>query len=260
MKLSKPLFQSILKKLGLRAEHPISEQKPAADEGNETEQNRCDAAPVTRTLIDIRDSIIEELHSNQKQEHADHKSNRTIAIIAVVVAAGYALVTLLLWCEAREANDLSRQNAIASERPWLGPFAGTIEDFAEGKTPTVEIFIQNFGKSPALNIEFGGTVTVVPANFNRKQFLEVLTRVSRSEEGSQFPGQMTRIGVPSIELTPDRYKGITAGNLHLVIVGTLVYRDTSQIEHHTWVYAVYALDKKMLMIQREVTMNLPLDD
>lgn len=155
MKRSNTWFTSILKKLGLRAENPISENPKAENEGQPSNQKTNGAAPVTRTIIDVPDSVIQEYYRNQKEQRRDNRKNRTIAWLAVAGAWIYAAIAAFQWCAMRTANTQNAGNFVASQRPYvsIGTKDGTLGNFSEianaqGKL-TVFLHFHNGGNLPA---------------------------------------------------------------------------------------------------------------
>src|SRR5579862_4687858 len=106
MKHSSIWFASILKKLGLRAEHPISENPKAENEGHPANDNAGESTPIARTIEDVRDTIIREYQRSQKEQSAENRKNRTIACAAVLGAYLYAGIAAFQWCTMRTNNEL----------------------------------------------------------------------------------------------------------------------------------------------------------
>ena len=54
---------------------------------------------------------------------------------------------------AKEMVITTQKNAVASERPWIGPIQENIDPLVGGQKPNLVMMLNNFGHSPALEVE-----------------------------------------------------------------------------------------------------------
>jgi hypothetical protein len=161
----------------------------------------------------------------------------------------------------REANQLTKDNAVASDRPWIGPIQENIDPLVGGKKPNLVMILNNFGHSPAVEVETKMSTAIVPIGWlNAKNLTDFIQNTAKATKiGTWFPNQIAKADVPTFTVTLDQMRTIDAGTADFIMLGLVLYKDTArQIEHHTWLFATYAPDKKILMIQK--SLELPIDD
>src|SRR6266849_2671954 len=160
MKRSKRLFRSIQKKLNSKVEHPTSEQPKAESERNPANPEPNRIPPITRTIVEISDSTLEEYRTNQKQQYRENKINRGIAIAAVLGAWLYAAIAAFQWAAMLNSNNLTKiatENAAhafrMSERAWIG-FKYQHPILVNGREVAIvsSVYV-NAGKSPATHVK-----------------------------------------------------------------------------------------------------------
>lgn len=114
MKRLKLWLASILKKLAFR----LSGQNRANKNGKSTHKQKESnpearhTAPVTRTIVQIPDSVLQEYRTTQNQQEAENRKTRHISLGAVCTAAAIALIGI--W-----QASLTRTQLNLSERPWV---------------------------------------------------------------------------------------------------------------------------------------------
>ena len=77
------------------------------------------AVPITRAVVDIPDSILQEYRRSSEQTHRDNKGNTRIAGWAVKVAAIYTSIAAIQSCLSCQANRLTRDQFQAVQRPYV---------------------------------------------------------------------------------------------------------------------------------------------
>jgi len=158
-------------------------------------------------------------------------------LVAIIVYAGYARELAIT---SQEGNKIAKDNAIASDRPWIGPSQIGITKVEAGKKPTITWTITNFGKSP-------GMVTVIQsgyvvAGFEIKEPL-IINRIEGFPKmlvGTLYPGQgFSNFKTFPDSLTPSDIDNITARRLTIFGAAKIVYKDRDGGTHTTWVQSPY---------------------
>jgi hypothetical protein len=152
--------------------------------------------------------------------------NRTLKQTKRAVRATQQQIT-----ESKEANKIERDALISGERPWVGVAKiGELKNYEVNGTPTVEIRIENFGKTPAIRVRAKtGMATAMPNTF---VFSDVLSDpiITAHTIGTIFPnhGATSAVGM-WIPLRPWQ----TASTTELIIFGLITYEDRLGNFHHT---------------------------
>jgi hypothetical protein len=98
----------------------------------------------------------------------------------------------------REANGTARDALVSGERPWIGMVGiGELKNYSVGSTPTAEIEIKNFGKTPEIHVKAkSGMGTWTPNTF---VFRDVISnpRITANPIGTIFPdrGATSTVGI-----------------------------------------------------------------
>jgi hypothetical protein len=181
------------------------------------------------------------------------------AIGAFATAAYYACQAKQQVSATKEANRLTQTNALASDRPWVGPNNLSIAGVVAGQAPTIKLTLRNYGKSPAISVD-GRVISYYTNDEPSADTINQLLRTAPHDKtGMLFPEEAITGDVPSDVISKDRLDGLASRSVKLVVIACITYKDSlGQILHHTWVYAMYAPDKNMMMIQRRL--DLPPDD
>jgi hypothetical protein len=176
MKPLKQSFELIRRKLALLLSAAIERLNPesesenpnqnvtAAGERKPAKDKTGNRLPVTRTIVEIPDAILEEYRADKKQNDRDNRKTRNIAIFAVIgawIAALVAGIQSYEMIKTTKANELAANAAAAATAAWI------IFEAAEyrGMTGNRAIFyvaLKNVGKTPALDASTGWEVTVLP--------------------------------------------------------------------------------------------------
>lgn len=143
----------------------------------------------------------------------------------------YVTVALFQWSAMRRANQIALNALVSGDRPWMGVATiGELKDYEVGSTPTAEIKIENFGKSPAIRVRAkSGMGTYTPNTF---VFHDVISNPILTERaiGTIFPnhGATSTVGM-WIPLKQWQKEPRT----ELIIVGLITYEDRLGNVHHT---------------------------
>ena len=109
MKHLKQLLALIRQRWASRVERPINQQPKAGNERNPTDTNTEWTAPVTQTIEDVRDTIIQKYQRSQKEQQSEDRKNRTVTKFAVAGAWIYAAIATFQWCEMRQPRRLPKK-------------------------------------------------------------------------------------------------------------------------------------------------------
>ena len=152
-------FASILKRLGLKAEHPISENPKAENEREPANPETSGTAPIARTIEDVRDSVIQEYQRSQQEQRTENHKNRTIAKWAVLGAWMYAGIALFQWLTMQSQTSIFQNQLTEAQKEFeiserariaIGRDDGVLADFYQfGDTCGIYVFFRNIGHTTA---------------------------------------------------------------------------------------------------------------
>jgi hypothetical protein len=219
--------------------HYLEEQKLAENERGQSNPEARRAAPITHTIVDVNDSVLQEYRQDQKEQAANERANRRTAKWALGVAAGIALIGMWQARLTREANFTGQTSLQLSERAWVGVTAiqdGTpdMQQYSNGKTvPTninADLTLQNFGKSPAIA---AGQFLPVLWPFTGKTDFERVSQTACATAARNFQNKTTtQIIFPTQSTTirvhsgmPVKNKPAGDGNRYLYVIGCVIYSD-----------------------------------
>ncbi len=154
----KQSLASILRKLAhvLCGENLAQENSTTDPNQNKINPEARHAAPITRTIVEIPESVLAEYHRNQKEQEADNRKSRCIERATLGAAGIVALVSIWQGCLTRKAINQARISAnanVATVRAWLVP-VNTYPPPIEALNPSAKfpIKIQNTGQTPAMDL------------------------------------------------------------------------------------------------------------
>jgi hypothetical protein len=203
--------------------------------------------PVIRTVIDIPEAILEEYKRNQHQQHGDNEGNRTVAKVAVGVAAIYAAIAALQWCEmykanqiAGRANKMTQENVANADRPWVGVYGMGMRNFSIGQQPSIEAAFSNSGKTPALDFVYTINVrTGLSEHPSRTPPFQVLSVpiVAPTAPPSRFPlfpnGTSSSSSTFNVTLDEKMIQEFKADKRWIIVKGRIDYNDRFKGSHQT---------------------------
>jgi hypothetical protein len=222
-------------------ENPEKKNRQPGDEGKPSADEASGATPVTRAIIEIPDSIIQEYRTNQQQQKRDNKINRWIAISAVAGAWIYAAIAVFQLIAMRHANQLIEtaqgltQETIANaDRPWVGIYKMTPINFGVGQRVGAHLVLLNSGKTPATHLHTEPDVTITE-RYPVDSPPRGVWGGNPSAGGVLFPGQTVDMWpVANNVLTPDQFTRLNEGlTLFVVVSGPITYTDRFGREHST---------------------------
>ncbi|HTJ09783.1 MAG TPA: hypothetical protein VL393_08875 [Candidatus Binataceae bacterium] len=237
----------------------------ACTENLSTEHKTRPTSPLTqlpRVPIDIPPN--DDQHRAKEEAYWEwqtfwQKVTALAAIGAFLSAAIYACYAHRQVTAMQEANRLANVNALASDRPWLGPSHMTISDVEVNKVPVIIPYFTNYGKSPAIAAENRMGAFYETDEPSADRMLTLLKGQPIQKLGAIFPGEIVHAQIPINVVTSDDMRGLDNRTKKLIVLGEMTYKDSgSEITHHSWLYAMYAPDKKFMALQR--VSDLPPDD
>lgn len=144
---------------------------------------------------------------------------------------------------AFEANQINREVMLAEQRPWLSvsyEIGGALEWTAEGCVIPLVFWLENSGKTPALQARLAAEVIAVAAGDLHPLQIVVADKVKGGIHNGQritvFPGQKTRVNVLGIVTPKDLENAKSQMGRDWVfpgIVGCVVYSTNSGNTHET---------------------------
>jgi hypothetical protein len=174
----------------------------------------------------------------EKEKEKGRKAIKFRAEMATLIVLGlYTTVTILIWCSTKEANRISRDTFISSNRPWIGvpeikPSKETIglsgtKFHIEWELPLV---FKNYGHSPAQKVAYqanattgsGGTMRHEWKPSNECGFLEEAIRGN--------PANATKTIFPGSDFTHADYPAKTEGDetaldpSHIFVIVRVIYK------------------------------------
>jgi hypothetical protein len=91
----------------LNAENLANKDCEAASNQSRRDTEARNAAPVTRTIIEIPDSVLQEYRRVQEAQDTDNRITRYISLTAVIIAGGVAGIGIWQGCLTRQANNFA---------------------------------------------------------------------------------------------------------------------------------------------------------
>lgn len=263
MKRLKLSLASILEKWAsqLSRENVENEIQKTSSERYKPNPEARDTAPITRTIVNIPQSILDEYRRNQNQENASERANRTIATWAV--AGAFLLAVIRIWqaCLSRQANRDSQNGLELSERPWVGPSttATVARPLTHDHAMLAKLCVTNTGHSPGVDMNIAGLMIPGDSPTAFGEFPRWLNNTDCDEESRMeqlIPkGQnVVVLGQSSITIFPNsefcsskpstipvgddkssdaRVDKVLAGTNTLYLSGCILYDDTLGKHHWT---------------------------
>jgi hypothetical protein len=237
---------------------PISKdpEEPGDEVHSEHEQDSTDeitksATPVTRAVIEIPDTILQEYRTYQKQQERENKITRRIAVATVLSAWVYAGIATFQWCTMQKtltatnaSVDFNKKSLQISKRPWVVLTAVTTDTpFIPGQEWKAKVWLKNTGETPALG--FSAFVYAYVAPFSKTALpCEDTTEKSHFTLG---PGVERHYDATFVSQPPginelilkDTEEGVI-GRQTMYICGVATYRDVLSCPHWTQICAFYS--------------------
>jgi hypothetical protein len=181
MKRSKRLSTSILRKLGLKAEHSINRQLNAENERESPTHETSSPPPITRAVIEIP-TFLDEYRVTQKQQHSDNKKALWVTAATALGAFIYAAIAAYQYCEMRKANRLTLQALSGTQGAIIEPLGSMPRDKpADG---SIALEFTNSGKVSAHAFEINLWIVAksLPTLVENRQH-----RTPRSDKANSIP-------------------------------------------------------------------------
>lgn len=233
--------------------NPEGSGTPAQPNTNETEANSH------KKLQAIKD-FFNRFRSKEPWVRPDK-----IQSLILIIGAVYCIVTVLLWCAARNANRISREgvanadrNFRIDERAWIGfKFVEGTMTFTIGKSFLVPTELVNSGKTPAKNTHGNIVVGVFrkgePLNFdyspghgNTNYAVQAGTIFPNGGITESFEALEHGIGQKQpLILTPAIKDQLFSGESYLIVHGKIEYWDVFG-KYHWTTYCRYVLHPEII--------------
>jgi hypothetical protein len=218
------------------------------DEQDSTDEITKDAPPITRTVIEIPETVLQEYRASRKQQDRESNITRRIALAAALSAWVYAGIATFQWCimrsqliamqkstdAAKEANQIARDALASGGWPWVGLSGVQPVGFAVGGDTGVQLYFFNSGRTPALRGEHETYI-----DLTHEQPIgppETTTAIPTKGGVVLFPQQPAQhVGVTLHNaLTSQQLSDMGSGELWLRFWGIVTYHDREGCSHHTW--------------------------
>jgi hypothetical protein len=92
--------------------------------GNLRDPETRRTAPITRAIVDIPDSVLNQLRGYQREQERDSHISRTIGVWAVGAALSLAAISYWQGCSTQKAANAAKESAdaeVAANRAWIVP-------------------------------------------------------------------------------------------------------------------------------------------
>lgn len=161
---------------------------------------------------------------------------------------------------ARDANKQSRENAILSERPWIGLSTANVSGMKIGERPTIAFRIVNFGKTPGVKVQMVTGFAVEPPSTTVKTLIKFINSLQLKEIGTMYPGQpIGNDAAWPVNLNNATMGAINNGAVTFLGLGKIIYYNTRDgRKHQTWIYSFF--DPKLKTMVRLHPLNWPIDE
>jgi hypothetical protein len=197
---------------------------------------------VTRPIIQIPDSVLEEYRANQEQQHTDNKKTRNIAIWAVLGAWLYAGIAAVQWVEMRRSNTLAvrtaeqarkaaedtlkkiEENSQLDQRAWVGVIGTNMPNIKPNSKFTIEVTFTNTGKTPALKFT---SIVAIKGFRNDETFRPIYDKPVNPKPSNLiiYPGMRIALPTIPIELTQTQIDILKSGLQIYRVYGKFSYDD-----------------------------------
>jgi hypothetical protein len=134
------------------------QQVKTGSERNPTDQQTDNGPPITRAVIQIPETIFEELRTYKQQNDRENRINRRVAVTAVIGAWIVAALSLFQYIEiikTTKANEKAANAAAAATAAWIVYENWSFEGFNERNQVRFLIHFKNIGKTPAPRVATG---------------------------------------------------------------------------------------------------------
>jgi hypothetical protein len=196
-----------------------------------SEHDQCDKKGFAAIVRAIRaQTTSNRPESKEELQRRDRKHTR-IQWIGLIVAAVYAFLTLLLWLQARSANELTRTNLRAAERAYMLLQGATLTSpLVVGQPIRANVVFKNTGRTPAEGIRIGANFYIGKGSGERYPTAYFDPLSQRNDRGS---GEELRVFVPRTDeithyvtnLTPDEWQSLRSFDRVLLLIGEIQYVD-----------------------------------
>lgn len=138
-------------------DNPSHQQIKSGGKGNPPNDKTGGGTPVTRSVIQIPNTVLEEYRTNQKKNERENKINRWIACTAVVgawLAAAIMIFQTSEMIKTTSANRLAAEAASAGAKAWIAWESWKYH----GRTDRglhFSVIMNNVGQTPATAIQMG---------------------------------------------------------------------------------------------------------
>jgi hypothetical protein len=246
--------------------HALQDQTETGHDGNEIERGQNLPRDKIRAVIYFDDETIRTMNAEAEKQHCTQEGIRRATVAAVVAAAIYALISLLIWrqmiTQTRISNESLQQVAKSfqtDERAWIGfTFVEGSITFTLQKSFLVPTKLINTGKTPARNVH--GNIVV--GIFKKGEPLDFTYTKGHAhyfvESGTIFRDGSITESFEAIKHGQDKAEAIIftgpikdelfSGRSFLIVHGRVDYWDIFGTEHWT-TYCRYVLHPEQISQQ-----------
>src|ERR1700683_544642 len=205
---------------------------------NPDQENKC----ADQGLPGASRAIESPSNCNQPHSESCNQSIRewarfALEIVGLIFLICYVRATQRQVGTSKDANRIARAALVSSERPWLGVAEiGELEHYTVDNTPTAQLKVETFGKTPAMQVKIRSGMGTWPQNSFTFEKVVSNRIITEHAVGTIFPnhGAQSTVGI-WIPLKSWQVESPT----ELIIFGLITYKNWLGSIHHTPICEAY---------------------